>query len=284
MSHFLNIGSSLCKGNIKKDLVENIDEVTCLNCINKMETKPTWYITKKKNEEWEHKKSFLGHIPLKPVGLEFKVNEKIIFGGHQDMYIKEIFDNGQYYKVSNHKSEHAVAWHTISKMDTLNQESFVNHKKYNINYSNTSIEALIAKCLHFGTEMNPSYQRDYVWEIEDKISLIDSIFNDREIGRFVFIKGSYSSDVLYEVVDGKQRLDAIIGFYSGLFQYRGKYFYELHRGDKRHFKNHPVAIGSIDNISSLKDKIELFVSINDTGKIMDKAHLEKMRNKLNELE
>lgn len=55
------------------------------------------------------------------------------------------------------------------------------------------------------------YQRDYVWSQEDKESLIDSIFNHIEIGKFVLVFKGYEGD-MYEVLDGKQRLSALQEF------------------------------------------------------------------------
>jgi uncharacterized protein with ParB-like and HNH nuclease domain len=69
--------------------------------------------------------------------------------------------------------------------------------------------------------MNPDYQRDLVWSLEDKVNLIDSIYNDIEIGRFAFIKTDYSKnnfdfdkDFYWEILDGKQRISAIIDFFE----------------------------------------------------------------------
>ena len=71
--------------------------------------------------------------------------------------------------------------------------------------------------------MNPEYQRDYVWSEEDKVDLIDSIMHHRDIGKFVFVENPFDHSKerggdSYEVLDGKQRINAIIGFINGEFK------------------------------------------------------------------
>ena len=79
--------------------------------------------------------------------------------------------------------------------------------------------------------MNPDYQRDYVWELSDKQLLIDSIFNNIDIGKFAFIHLDYKTwnktGYAYEILDGKQRLKTIIDFYENRFSYKGIYYNDL---------------------------------------------------------
>ena len=68
--------------------------------------------------------------------------------------------------------------------------------------------------------------RGNVWDIEDKVKLIDSIFNNIDVGKFAFIKVPYKDNSpSYECLDGKQRVTALIEFYEGRFEYKGLKYY-----------------------------------------------------------
>lgn len=133
-----------------------------------------------------------------------------------------------------------------------------------------------------GVDMNPTYQRDYVWEDSDKDSLLDSIFNHIEIGKFAFIKNDYSNEVLYEVLDGKQRLTTLLNFYENRYCYKGYYFNDLSPEDKYTFLNMHVSIGETEKISE-KQIYQYFYKLNKTGKTMDESHLNKIKEKIKEL-
>lgn len=63
--------------------------------------------------------------------------------------------------------------------------------------------------------MEPDYQRGYVWTLEQKQNLIDSIFSKLPIPAIFLIYKK--QEQISEVFDGKQRLSAIFGFMDGDF-------------------------------------------------------------------
>jgi 5-methylcytosine-specific restriction endonuclease McrA len=66
-------------------------------------------------------------------------------------------------------------------------------------------------------DLNPEYQRDAVWTSSQKKLLIDSLLRDIDIPKLYFRRvsnGSYK----FEVVDGQQRLRAIVEFMDGGYQ------------------------------------------------------------------
>lgn len=135
--------------------------------------------------------------------------------------------------------------------------------------------------------MSPDYQRDYVWELSDKQLLIDSIFNNIDIGKFAFIhlddKKWGETGNGYEILDGKQRLNAIIDFYENRFPYKGVYYNDLSGRDKGIFKNHHIVQGEISE-SERKDVLKYFLMLNRTGKSMDQSQLNKVEKMLEECE
>ena len=124
-------------------------------------------------------------------------------------------------------------------------------------------------------------QRDFVWSIEQKRELIWSVLMKRNIPRMSMIN---TIDDVYQVIDGKQRLTAMLDFYNN------KYTLEI--DDKEYLfkelpKEYQTSIGGFffayviinedynDKITD-KQKINWFKFINFAGSPQDKAHLEKL--------
>ena len=69
--------------------------------------------------------------------------------------------------------------------------------------------------------VNRKYQRKLVWTVDEKEYLIDSIINDLPIPLILLAQ---TDDGKLEIIDGLQRLNAIISFIENRFSINGKYF------------------------------------------------------------
>lgn len=69
--------------------------------------------------------------------------------------------------------------------------------------------------------VNRKYQRKLVWTVDEKEYLIDSIISDFPIPLILLAK---NQDDKFEVIDGLQRLNAIISFIENRFSVDGKFF------------------------------------------------------------
>lgn len=238
----------------------------------------------------EEKISF-GQIP-EPTRF-FSIGEHVHYGAHNETYVEEIRKNGLYLivrckKVKRDRDKpvkdelHVTAWQDVFPYNSTKSTSFKKEEKYRITHANSMIESFLHMVYHSGVDFDVEYQREHVWELDDKIALIDSIFNNIDIGKFVFVQRSYSvRDKLYEIIDGKQRLTAICEFYEDRFMYKGYYFSELSNMDKNKFWNHSVSYGYLTNPT--KEMIyDAFIKLNTCGKPMDSKHIDKVKKLLNE--
>lgn len=151
-----------------------------------------------------------------------------------------------------------------------------------IRLSNSSVSGILHHVYSFGVDFNPEYQRGIAWSHDQKVALIDSIFNRVDIGKFTFNDRDYRAGMpMYEVIDGKQRLMALCEFYEDRFEYRGLRFSQLHWHDKHHFTDYGVALGIVQN-ASLEQVLRLFVKLNTCGTPMDPSHIEKVRKMIPE--
>lgn len=217
----------------------------------------------------------------------FQIGDKVHLGNLIDVTITEILENGKIYKIlysykeNNYGNPYIVNglerylyWFKLRPISTA-KESLIQNDDFKIYFTNSSISDLLGKKYEFGTDMNPDYQRDYVWSDEDKVALIDSIFSNIDIGKFVFVHNDYTSKYLYEILDGKQRMNAILEFYENRFAYKGKYFNDLCYLDQNHFLNYSIQEASIPH-NDKKTILKYFLLLNRSGKRMDEQHLAKV--------
>ncbi|MFA6068886.1 MAG: DUF262 domain-containing protein [Janthinobacterium sp.] len=73
-------------------------------------------------------------------------------------------------------------------------------------------------------KINRRYQRKLVWTTDDKERLIESIFSSFPIPLLLFADIKEKSEKYYEIIDGMQRINAIIYFIENRISYDGKYF------------------------------------------------------------
>ena len=139
----------------------------------------------------------------------------------------------------------------------------------------------------FGIDFDPDYQRGYVWNDTDKELLLDSVFKNIDIGKFVLIHLSdeewHERGLGYEILDGKQRLSTLIEFYENKLTYKGKYYNDLSRKDKRAFTEHQVAVAEVREMDK-QTVLKYFLMLNRTGKSMDESHLIEVEKMLNNME
>lgn len=134
------------------------------------------------------------------------------------------------------------------------------------------------------------YQRDFVWLLNDKQLLIESIINGIEIGKILIRKRSFewienqlklgNLEVAFkDIVDGKQRLNTILGFVQNEFcDIRGDFYKEYSDNAKYKFMSFMgVSFGEMGEKSTDEDVKATFLGINFAGVQMSQEHLEYVK-------
>lgn len=131
--------------------------------------------------------------------------------------------------------------------------------------------------------LSPGFQRESVWTKSDRQKLIDSILRNYPIPAIFLYKRIEDGDIIYDVIDGKQRIETFLMF-MGLI--KGNQFYVKTNLDKpekekitykllqkRSLQNKLLGykITTIEVEGEPSDVIELFVRINSTGKALTSA-------------
>lgn len=231
----------------------------------------------------------------------FEVGEIVKFGAMSSSKILEVCDGGFYYKVETTHikpvsyppnappivsiSERYIPWYDLAK-NVQSDTKFAVEGLSRLNFGNTDLECLMHYAYFFGVDFDVDYQRGYVWNQEDKEALIESIFNGCDIGKFVFVRRPYgvAADVpLYEILDGKQRFTTMLDFVEDRITYKGVKFSEMSFKDRHAIESAQCSYAKVEaDQYSKKQILELFYRLNRHGKVMDKAHLEKVKKMLEE--
>lgn len=103
---------------------------------------------------------------------------------------------------------------------------------------------------------------------------------------FVFIYHDYTAKYLYEILDGKQRMQTLLDFYYGRFSYRGKCWDDLHPIDRNHITDYKIAYGEARSYGgktiepSREQKYNFFLKLNTGGKLQDPKHIKYVESLL----
>lgn len=134
-------------------------------------------------------------------------------------------------------------------------------------------------------EFNPVYQRELVWTTEKKQAFIKKlIIGDIDLCPTLIMPPFKKGRREFEVLDGKQRMMAVIQFIQGQFPVEGFYYKNLSSGDVSRLMNSPFKYKQVkyydkNGLSemSLKQKVELFLQINEYGQKVSDEHLAKIK-------
>lgn len=225
----------------------------------------------------------------------FNVGDSVLFGALNSAVVEEVLADGKAYllycEATNNNYGHPYTYNTyrlarwmeVRSREAIEDTKFTENDDIRLNFNNQTIESLLHRAYFFGIQMNPDYQRDFVWNSADKEYLLDSVFKNIDIGKFVLIHRSdedWKSDgYSYEILDGKQRLNTLLEFYEDRITYRGKTYSQLSGTDKYTFKNHNISVAEVRNATK-KDILNLFLKLNRGGRIMDKTQIERVEKML----
>lgn len=172
--------------------------------------------------------------------------------------------------------------------------------KYSIHGGDSGKKPQFTNKSHGGVNFNPFvidkdgnkqfYQRDLVWTLEQKQLLIDSIYNNIEIGKFLFRYKNWESveqgmlndghGFHFDCVDGKQRFHAILHFLQNKFpDSYGNYFKDLSEIAQNKFLGYRfLSYGEMGENTKDSDVLETFLTMNFTGVPQSKEHLEFVKS------
>jgi hypothetical protein len=228
----------------------------------------------------------------------YEVGMKVEFGNIKESTVIEVTEDNKLLlldqicveincgKPHEYQRKMWVSWVDVVPYNEVEPFSLIKNKELlgNFSFQQRCIGSiLLNQYREFGgIDMDPDYQRGHVWSLSDKVALIKSIFENVDIGKFVFINRTYEHAVesgnFYEVLDGKQRVTAILEFYENRFSHAGLYFKDLCRQDRIHFENYPISYCVVkEGVLTDEMKYKYFLMLNVAGVPQDEKHIEYVR-------
>lgn len=134
-------------------------------------------------------------------------------------------------------------------------------------------------------DFDPEYQRELVWTTEQKQAFIKALMIGKAEIQPIFIYNPTKRKARMEILDGKQRLTAILEYVRGNFEVEGLYYKDLNSSDISIFNYVPMVYKEIKYYDHkvgltnmpMQQKIELFLQVNGYGQHVSDEHLEKIR-------
>lgn len=264
-------------------------------------------IAEKERKEWNYNnrlKDLRKSTSFSEPARYFDIGDLVTIGAY-NLEVVSILDDGKIYRCEGtHTKQRRVwggfeetvfnvgdiyAWYELEPQRTKEENDQIPRlflQDYiHVTHSNQQIASLI-HMYYRGVDLNPEYQRGHVWSLEDKVALIESIFNRVDIGMFSFIELPFNENnpdgPIYEVLDGKQRLSAIVEFCEGRFPWRGMHWHDLNNRDKCDFERTTIAVGYTAEKITRKQKLNHFLRLNTKGRVQSEEHMDKVRKMLEE--
>lgn len=160
----------------------------------------------------------------------------------------------------------------------------------NISEITSSVRGMLNEYTRGTYDFNPEYQRELVWTIEQKQAFVKTLMiGDVDLCP-TLITEPYSKEKgkrEYEVLDGKQRMMAVIEYIRGKFSVDGLYYKDLSLGDVSRLMYAPFKYKLIKYYDkkkgfsklTIEQKVELFLQINEYGQRVSEEHLTKIKSK-----
>jgi hypothetical protein len=224
--------------------------------------------------------------------LQYGVGQQVRFASYGDIRVEEILEGGRilhlstpdkgvsYGKAWYMKRRRPVIlwWYEVSPIVPAGAPvTAFNQPRLETQYHTQELRGFLHVIYRRGVIDSPEYQRDYVWTLEDKRRLIRSVFEKTDIGKFVTMSHKFPEDRL-EIIDGKQRINALREFREGRFTFEGASWFDLSTSDQTHFGLHMVQVTELDRERVKRsDILRLFLTLNAGGVPQTEEHIQKAK-------
>ena len=229
----------------------------------------------------------------------FKIGDKVFIDNSQYKRIIAEFvekEEGTFVIFTDHSIIHPPKLiEMISKekrQDSEGKPYFRTLKEYSIfdDLNITEITSDVSNMLNefaIGTyDFNPIYQRDLVWSTEKKQAFVKKLLiGDVDLCPTLIAAPFKKSKREYEVLDGKQRMMAVIQFIQNQFPVEGLYYKDLTLGDVSRLMHSTFKYKLVKYYDkkkgfsemNLKQKVELFLQVNEYEQKVSDEHLSKIK-------
>lgn len=134
----------------------------------------------------------------------------------------------------------------------------------------------------YNLDINPEFQRGYVWTLQQKIAYIEYIITGGASGKYIYFnhpawQGKGMSTMPMTLVDGKQRLTTVVAFMNNEIPIFGDNFYKDYTD---YLPSHCELKFAVNNLRTDKEVVEWYLAMNTGGSIHTEEDLKPAYNML----
>jgi hypothetical protein len=133
---------------------------------------------------------------------------------------------------------------------------------------------------HYGMNVSPDFQRGYVWTLEQKVRYVEFILRGGRTGRDIHTNcpgwnRSLTNVGEFVLVDGKQRLDAVLGFLNNEFPVFGGNY-------RRDYSDHPDIVRTsfrwyVNDLETRPEVLRWYCDLNAGGTIHSPEEIDRVQ-------
>lgn len=226
------------------------------------------------------------NIPIPPSRI-LEIGSKVRVGNLENCVVQEVREDNRFILVNYSKMDNNYGkpvtthnllgvwpWMSVLRLSDMQETNMTYKRHWGDSYRQTEISSLLHMVYRRGLIDSPDYQRGYVWSLKDKQRYIESVFESRDLGKLVFLEDPSLEDNRVEILDGKQRLSAIMGYFESRFSFGGVFFHELSGRDRQQIESRSIQYALLNRHEMKKsDLLKLFLDINCAGVPQTEEHL-----------
>lgn len=130
--------------------------------------------------------------------------------------------------------------------------------------------------------VDPEFQREYVWNLKQKQRYVEFILRGGNTGKDIYCNcpnwNKVKNITSYVLVDGKQRINAVLGYLNNEFKIFNKYYH------KDFEDNLHILIASftwhVNDLQTYKEVLQWYIDLNQGGTIHSNSEIEKVKSLL----
>lgn len=146
-------------------------------------------------------------------------------------------------------------------------------------FHGTMLNLLVKRMYQEGVYDNPEYQRGYVWTSEDEQMYLDSLFSNRDVGRFIFVIENNPCRI--SLLDGKQRMHTLLRLQASLIPYRGVYWHQMTWERRHNAFQRVVQFADLEAEKFKKSELlRIFLDVNIGGVPQTREHVTNVQSLL----
>lgn len=151
----------------------------------------------------------------------------------------------------------------------------------------SQLSYLFRDYLNGKVNLDPEYQRGFVWSVKQQSEYLQAVLDEKvEPVLYACLEMDDEGDDVLEILDGKQRLTTLFNFLIGKISLpNGKFFHELSPKDASFFRHlhlsvYRLTINRFTRNLTNKEKLEIFLMINEKGTRLTETDLEHAKEVL----